>query len=335
MKALQYLYDNHRLLHKDLIVVFNDAAGCYDRIRPNQAELCRRRLGGNVNVLRTRTKIQNNMKHYVRTSVGVSKSYIEWGETEEDEEITTRKEDDVTIINGNLGGEGQGGGASPIMWLVVLIVMINTFNVFTQGAVVTDPLTMKELAISVLSYVDDNSIVKSLESNIPVEESFKIMAKDMSIWQRILQTTGGDLAVHKCTVSIMKWKWGEATGVPQLTTKNDESGTIEIDVMQNGNATTIALKRLEVWESEKQLGILLPIDGSFKQEYERRLKMSEDLGKKMYSAPLNAYESVLMYRLYYCPKISFPLSITQFTRTECNKIRFRANFTDMHYLRWA
>ena len=32
MKILQYMYDNHRLMKRDLAVIFNDAAGCYDRI---------------------------------------------------------------------------------------------------------------------------------------------------------------------------------------------------------------------------------------------------------------------------------------------------------------
>ena len=28
LKVLQYLYENHRLMKKDLIIIFNDAAGC-------------------------------------------------------------------------------------------------------------------------------------------------------------------------------------------------------------------------------------------------------------------------------------------------------------------
>ena len=42
LKVLQYLYDNHRLMKRNLVVIFNDAAGYYDRIRPNQAEICSR-----------------------------------------------------------------------------------------------------------------------------------------------------------------------------------------------------------------------------------------------------------------------------------------------------
>ena len=61
IKVLQYLYDNHRLLKKDLLIIFNDAAGCYDRIRPNQAEICARRVGCPSGMAKTHTKLQLNI----------------------------------------------------------------------------------------------------------------------------------------------------------------------------------------------------------------------------------------------------------------------------------
>ena len=62
------------------------------------------------------------------------------------------------IIKDNLEGEGQEGGASLIMLLVILVAMVNTSNVFTTGTIEWDPVTTKKNMISVLSYVDDNSI---------------------------------------------------------------------------------------------------------------------------------------------------------------------------------
>ena len=63
MKLLQYLYENHRLLKRDLAVIFNDAVGCYDRIRANQAEICSRRVGCSVDIAKTHTTIQTNNVH--------------------------------------------------------------------------------------------------------------------------------------------------------------------------------------------------------------------------------------------------------------------------------
>ena len=73
MTLLQYLYENHRLLKKDLILGFNDAAGCYNRIRANQAKICSRRLGASVDIMKTHTLAQTNMEHLIKTSAGISK----------------------------------------------------------------------------------------------------------------------------------------------------------------------------------------------------------------------------------------------------------------------
>ena len=53
MQTLQYIYENHRIMKKDLIALFNDAAGCYDRVRPNQAKICSRRLGCPKSIIKT------------------------------------------------------------------------------------------------------------------------------------------------------------------------------------------------------------------------------------------------------------------------------------------
>ena len=60
---------------------------------------------------------------------------------------------------------------------------------------------------------------------------------------------------------------------------------------------------------------------SFHQEYEVRLDQSKQLGRRLYRSPLNNYESVLVYKLYYIPKVCYPLSITQFSQKQCNTIQ--------------
>ena len=48
-------------------------------------------------------------------------------------------------------------------------------------------------------------------------------------WKRLLNTTGGDLAVHKCTVTLMKWKWGVKSGHATVMTTDEAPGTIVIE----------------------------------------------------------------------------------------------------------
>ena len=170
MKVLQELYDNHRILKKDLVVVFNDAAGCYDRIRANQAELCSRRVGCSVDVTKTHTNIQNKMVHKIKTSAGISTGQIRWKHTDSEDAFITKRTNTGTVREGNIGGVGQGGGASPVEWLVLLLVMLNTFHTFAKGASIQDPQLLYHCAVAIISYVDDNSIVHTADSKKSSQE---------------------------------------------------------------------------------------------------------------------------------------------------------------------
>ena len=106
MKLLQYLYDNHRILKRDLIVIFNDATGCYDDVQPNHSELCSLRLGCPRSVIQTHTITQNRMKHHVKTSAGVSSGNIEW-EAMKDNDALIRN---ITSATTTLCGQVQLNG---------------------------------------------------------------------------------------------------------------------------------------------------------------------------------------------------------------------------------
>ena len=162
MKLLQLLYDNHRILKKDLIVVFNDAAGCYDRIRPNHAEICAQRIGCNRRIIKTHTKIQNMMVHYVKTAVGISEGCIKYqDDCGTQPYIKAINERGDIEIHGDLGGIGQGGGGSPVMWLTMIVCMINVYNVFAKGTVIRDAATEERMELSLLSYINNNSLLYS------------------------------------------------------------------------------------------------------------------------------------------------------------------------------
>ena len=52
-----------------------------------------------------------------------------------------------------------------------------------------------------------------------------------------------------------------------LMQKEEAPGTIVLTDISNGQEEIVSLKRLEINESECQLGIILPVDGIFDQEY--------------------------------------------------------------------
>ena len=222
---------------------------------------------------------------------------------------------------GNIGGIGQGGGSSPIEWLAVLLVIINTFKQFLQGAIVTDPTGKYTFKLHVLSYVDDNSILRTFQPE-EGEEAFSKISQEMIHWLKILQLTGGDLALQKCHLTLMKWKWGPTSGRSSMVKTSEFPGTATIDTTSlTGEAITQHIKRYGVNEGERQLGIRMPIDGSFKQEFQYRMEQSKKLGWKLYCSPLNTTSSFLMYKVYCSTTLRYPLSITKFTQVQSNKIQ--------------
>ena len=69
----------------------------------------------------------------------------------------------VVYFSGNVGGIGQGGGASPVGWLVILLIMIRAYRQFSPGALIIDPLSRTSFPLHVVSYVDDNSLLRSFD----------------------------------------------------------------------------------------------------------------------------------------------------------------------------
>jgi hypothetical protein len=87
--------------------LFNDAAGCYDRIRSLLSYLCMVRVGCPTGIAKCHSLTQREMVHYVKTSTGLSKDNIKWGPYQE---TITSTNNGIRTTFGNIGGIGQGGG---------------------------------------------------------------------------------------------------------------------------------------------------------------------------------------------------------------------------------
>jgi hypothetical protein len=71
------------------------------------------------------------MVHRVKTNRGISKGFTCWGPSQQIITMTTTAS--ALKLIGNIGGIEQGGGASPVGWLAVLLVMMLTYSKFVSG----------------------------------------------------------------------------------------------------------------------------------------------------------------------------------------------------------
>jgi hypothetical protein len=307
MKLLQLFYENHRLLKRDMAVVFNDADGCYDRIRPNMVDVTMRRLGLPRSIANAHTDAQIHMRHHIKTANGISNDFIQWA-PQPDDHMATKKTTKGLQHSGNIGGLGQGGGGGPVGWLSVILVILEAYKQLATHASLQDPMGRLTFALYVLSYVDDNSLMMSLHSHMTVQDITKLVKKNLDTWKTLLQLTGGDLSLGKCTFSLMKWNHTRQ----KLHTKITLPGDLIID--------GIKLKRIEIDKADRQLGIRVAMDGQFQDEYAYRLERAHQLGKRVLNSNLTHIGAQMAYSIYYKPMNEYPLSITTFSNKECDDI---------------
>ena len=304
---LQLIFDNHRIWKRNLAMLFNDADGCYDRIPPNLAEIAIRRLGCPSMISRAHTITQRKMKHYVKTSYGISKGFIQFNP--EKQEPTEQTKEDGTIIYaiimilaGPIGGVGQGGGASPIIWLAILLLMLIVYKQHHKGVEIIDRITKLKVLTWIISYVDDNTIVRSFDNNSTVPDILLEMKRCILTWNKLLKLTGGDLSLDKCKISIMHWKrnyWG----IHQLSTFADNNMTIDISHESGQNKDT--LERIEPWNAERVLGLRLPMTGNMATEFAFRKKQIKTLGNRIYKAPFTPHDVYVVYQSRYMAMVRY------------------------------
>ena len=311
---MQMIFDDSRLWRKNMAMLFNDAEGCYDRIAPLLAEIAVRKIGCPKEIAKTNSITLKNMKHHIKTAAGISKGYIKYNE----EEKTVIVDGFITMIMGLVGGSGQGGGASPIIWLAILTIMLQVYKETNDGVDITNPETGLKTLYWILSYVDDNTIVKSFSKNTSIEEILDSMEKSLLEWNELLQITGGALSLQKCKISILQWKsnyWGI-----QSPMKTDKTKTIHI-ATESGSDQKVPLERIEPSKAERILGLRIPILGTMAQEYSFRKKQADELAFRLYQAPISHKEAFVIYQSRYKPTVRYCLPITLFTREELHQIQ--------------
>ncbi len=179
------------------------------------------RVGCPQGIARCHSLTQREMVHHVKTSYGPSTNNIQWGPSQT---LHTTVEKGIYSTKGNIGGIGQGGGASPVGWLAVLLVMIQTYSKYTSGITLADPLGIYSLALFIISYVDDNTLVQRFDQEHDMPSILMQLQFCLKKWHNILKITGGDLALEKCTFCILKWRWKGAHA--QLETIKTSPGVL-------------------------------------------------------------------------------------------------------------
>lgn len=220
-----------RVRKHDLARFDNDASACYDRIIVALGMLAARRCGMSENAIQAHSEALEFMKYTVKMVYGVS----------EDNYHGTPFEP--------LFGTGQGSGASPAIWLTLVVILLNTLDRLVPDRINFLPLVRgKKHQRLVDTFVDDTSLGFTSDGHQAYAEIVARLQKVAQTWEHLLHLSGGKLNLAKCSWYVMYWEWEK--GRPRLREITPTDPTIRLQQGSNVSATT-EIRRTRLHESTR------------------------------------------------------------------------------------
>ena len=297
---LQLTYEYSQVTCSPMALIFDDMAGCYDRIRLNLNTITTRRMGMTKNAAITHSKTITGMTHKVRTAYGDSE-----GRIAPDKEF---------------GGSGQGSGGSPPACHTQIVPMVKTLQKISPGNLISDPTGTLKVLQHVINWVDDTAHKEDLIRERDFHHHLKQIGDILIKWRSIIRTTGGDLELSKTVVYLINYCFSDGGTNKHFQRIYHSPGTVELPG-ENANEKPAKIRRKEFFQAEKQLGIRLAPDGNMDQEFEFRRRQAAALGYKFSKSYITRPEATLAYQSRWLSLIGFYLPITTFSRSRCEQIQ--------------
>ena len=197
LKELTYQVAN--MSRTDLATFDNDASACYDRIVTRFALLCCRAHGVPEGPCRMTAEVLDNVIHKIKTAYGISKkSYVNEPEHP-------------------IHGVGQGSQDGPSLWGVSSSTTFHAADRLSQGLTCINPchaIHRRSITHSrkLDGFIDDvtgwfNRMAQELrQQGLDIKSLAQGMQQDAATWQKLLNISGGKLAVTKCLYYLGHWR---------------------------------------------------------------------------------------------------------------------------------
>jgi hypothetical protein len=283
---IQLTTDLSRLLKTNLARFDNDASACYDRIIVALGMLAARRLGMPKNAIRTHADALQFMKYTVKTIHGVSEDTYEGTHFEP------------------LFGTGQGSGASPSVWLTLVVILLNTLDrIIPERTSFISP-TGTSCSRLVDAFVDDTSLgFTSSESTY--EDMIRRLQEISQTWEHLLHLSGGALNLKKCNWYILFWDWHNGRPILREAKPTDPTVTLKQGV---DHRTRTTVKRMKLSDAPRILGVHLSPSGDFSKQIQVCKAKADGFAAKLLSPLITPTDTRIFHRSIYTPSMRYPLA---------------------------
>jgi hypothetical protein len=293
-----------RVLKHDYARFDNDASACYDRIIVGLGMLAARKCGMPRNAIRMHADSLQFMRYTVKTVHGISKDNYQG-----------------TAFS-PLFGTGQGSGASPAVWLSLVVILLQTLD-----RLIPDRVNFSSLSGDIVhkrlsdAFVDDTSLsFTSSSDDTDLNELIARLEKVAQTWEHLLFLSGGKLNLAKCSWLIVRWEWTNGRSVisPVKTTDRD------VRVYQGTNTQDASIiRRTALDESTRMLGVLMNPLGDFGPHIKYMKKKADVFATRILSPRLSASDVSIFHRTTYVPSMRYGLAAVSIDEEELGTVQSR------------
>ena len=212
-------------------------------------------------------------------------------------------------------GVYQGNGAGPIIWAVVSSPLLQILREDGFGTFFDTSISRKTIRIVGYAFVDDTDLIQTAKDGQSFDEVLDEMQKALNLWEGLIKTTGGALAVDKCRWWGIDFEW--KNGNWRYKTVAELQGVLS--AIDTHNQQDI-VKQLEVHDSYETLGVLLSADGNQDDEIEYLHKKSSKWADRIRVSFLGESEAAKALQTTIIKKLEYPLLELTLSRNECDHI---------------
>jgi hypothetical protein len=301
----QLTADMSRLLKHNYARFDNDASACFDRIIVALGMLAARRCGMPVNAIRSHAKSLELMKYMVKTVHGVSdQSYS-------------------GTPFAPLFGTGQGSGASPAVWLTLVVVLLNTLErvcpLLRMSFKSPDGINIHSRLVD--AFVDDTALGFTDDGSMTYDELVARLEDVAQTWEKLLHYSGGSLNLTKCSWFVMYWDWSQ--GRPVLREHSANQTETMVRLRQGQSETRTDICRQDLNQASRILGVCQTPMGDFGHHISILKQKADAFAAKILSPRLNANDIQVFVRTTYEPSMRYSLPAIAIDEEELEAIQTR------------
>jgi hypothetical protein len=284
----QLTSDLCRILKHDLARFDNDASACYDRIIVALGMLAARRCGMPRNAIRLHADALQFMQYTVKTMYGIS----------------------ADNYHGTpfapLFGTGQGSGASPAVWLSLVVLLLHTFDRLIPHRMNFVPISgARAHSRSSDAFVDDTSVgFTSTNDDTQYSDLILKLQEVAQTWEKLLFLSGGKLNLSKCSWYVLRWEWKNGRPIMRKIQPGDPTVTLT----QGATSTPIAIKQSPLDHSSRMLGVYLNPLGDFSDHLLVLKKKADDFSRRILSPRMTETDIEIFHRSIYIPSMRYSLA---------------------------